>query len=177
METLPLAYGLIAVGLLLMAAELFLPTHGILFGLGLGATLIGVVLTFRSGLPTGVITLLVVVIAVPVFGGVLVRLWPKTPMGKRLFLPAPDDDDAVAQLPVNLELERLRGRYGKSLSPLRPCGIVEFDGKRMDTMTDGGMIEPNQWVRCVDIKGGHIIVRQVEAPPDLGKMDTELFGR
>ena len=42
-------------------------------------------------------------------------------------------------------------------------------------MTDGEMIQPNQWVRCVDIKGGRVMVRAVAAPPDLGSMDTALF--
>ena len=28
----------------------------------------------------------------------------------------------MANMPVNLELEQLRGRYGKTLSPLRPSG-------------------------------------------------------
>jgi membrane-bound ClpP family serine protease len=177
MSTLTIAYALIAIGLVLMAAELFLPTHGVLLALGVGAAIIGVALTFNYGLSTGVITLLVLLVIVPLFGGALVNLWPKTPMGKRLFLTGPANDDAVANMPVNLELERLRGRYGKTLSALRPCGLVDFDGQRIDTMTDGQMIEPNQWVRCVDIKGGHVIVRPVDAPPDLGTMDTELFGR
>jgi membrane-bound ClpP family serine protease len=141
MDTLTLAYGLIAVGLVLMAGELLIPTHGMLFALGFGAEIIGVALTFRYGLSTGVVTLLVVVVVVPLVGGVLLRLWPKTPLGKRLFLPGPDDDETVANMPVNLELERLRGRYGRALSALRPCGLVDFDGKRVDTMTSGEMIE------------------------------------
>jgi len=58
MDTLTLAYGLIAVGLVLMAAELFLPTHGILFGLGLAAALIGVILSFGVSFSTGVTTLI-----------------------------------------------------------------------------------------------------------------------
>jgi membrane-bound ClpP family serine protease len=177
MDTLSLAYVLIAVGLVLMGAELFLPTHGVLLALGVGAAIVGVALAFSYGLSTGIMTLLILVVLVPVLGTVLLRIWPKTPMGKRLFLPGPEEDESIANMPVNLELERLRGRYGKTLSALRPCGLVEFDGKRIDTMTDGQLIEPNHWVRCVDIRSGQVIVRQVEAPPDLGNMDTELFGR
>jgi membrane-bound serine protease (ClpP class) len=175
MDTLTLAFGLIAVGLLLMAAELMLPTHGILFGLGLAAVLVGVILSFGAGFSTGVTTLTVMVVVVPILMSVLFYLWPKTPLGKHLFLRGPDDDDAVANMPATLELERLRGRFGRAVSALRPCGVVEFDGKRVDTMTDGEMIEPNHWVRCVDIKGGRVIVRRVAAPPDLGTMDTAIF--
>jgi len=176
MDTLTVAYGLIAVGLVLMAAELFLPTHGILFGLGLAAALIGVILSFGVGFSTGVTTLTIAVIVVPLFVMALLNLWPKTPMGKRLVLRGPEEDEAVANMPVSLELERLRGRFGRTLSPLRPCGLVEFDGKRVDTMTEGEMIDAHQWVRCVDIKGGRVIVRSVDKPPDLGDMDTALLG-
>jgi membrane-bound serine protease (ClpP class) len=175
MDTLTLALGLIAVGLLLMASELLLPTHGVLFGLGLACELIGVILSFGAGFSTGVTTLTIMVGVVPLLTGLMLYLWPKTPLGKRMILRRPDDDDAVANMPATLELERLRGRFGRAVSPLRPCGLVEFDGKRIDTMTDGEMIQPNQWVRCVDIKGGRVMVRAVAAPPDLGTMDTALF--
>jgi membrane-bound ClpP family serine protease len=175
MDTLTLAYALIAIGLLLMAAELMLPTHGVLFGLGLGCELVGVILSFGAGFSTGVATLTVMVVVVPLMMGLLLYVWPRTPLGRRMILRRPDDDAAVANMPATLELERLRGRYGQTVSPLRPCGLVEFDGKRIDTMTDGEMIEPKRWVRCVDIKGGRVIVRAVAAPPDLGAMDTTLF--
>jgi membrane-bound ClpP family serine protease len=164
------------VGLVFMVAELFLPTHGILFALGVGAEIVGVALTFHDGLSTGVSTMLVLLVVIPALGGAMLRIWPKTPMGKRLFLQGPPDDETIANMPVNLELERLRGHYGRTLSALRPCGIVDFDGKRVDTMTDGELIEPNHWVRCVDVKGGRVIVRQVPAPPELGDADTALFG-
>ena len=176
MDTLTLACGLIAVGLVLMAAELLLPTHGMLLALGVGAEVIGVALMFRYGLSTGVTTLVVVLIVVPLVGGAMLRIWPKTPLGKSLFLHGPEDDDAVANMPVNLELERLRGRYGRTLSALRPCGLVDFDGKRVDTITNGEMIEQSRWVRCIDIKDGRVIVREVPPPPDLAAADTALFG-
>ncbi len=177
MTTLMLAYALIAAGLVLMAAELFLPTHGVLFGLGLAGEVIGVILAFGAGFSTGVTTLAVVVVVVPLAGAVALYLWPRTPMGRRLVLHAPDDDAAVANMPAMLELERLRGRFGKAVSALRPCGVVEFDGRRIDTMTEGEMIEPERWVRCVDVRGGRVIVRQVESPPDLGAMDVGLLGK
>ena len=72
-------------------------------------------------------------------------------------------------------LEQLRGRYGRTVSSLRPAGITEFDGRRIDTMSDGTMIEPGQWVRCIDVRAGKVVVRQVDRPPDLADMEpTEL---
>src|SRR5438552_1463994 len=102
-DYLPLAWSLIAIGLVLMAGELLLPTHGMLLGLGVGAAIIGIGLTFRyGGISTGVITLVVLVVVVPILGAGLIRIWPQTPMGKHLILPSPDDDESVANMPVHL---------------------------------------------------------------------------
>ena len=37
------------------------------------------------------------------------------------------------------------------------------------------MIDPGVWVRCIDVKAGRVIVRQVERPPDLADMDPDIL--
>jgi membrane-bound ClpP family serine protease len=170
---LTLAYTLIAVGFLLLAAELFIPTSGTLFVFALAAIAGGVVMAFMYDTSTGLVTLIVVVIAMPVAGSVLLHYWPKTPMGKRLFLSTPLDDEKAALMPVHLELESLRGRFGKAVGSLRPSGIADFDGWRVDVITEGLMVDSGQWVRCMDVKAGRVIVRPVEKPnlEDLENVD------
>jgi membrane-bound serine protease (ClpP class) len=175
MDNLILAYGLIALGLVLLAAELFVPTGGILFVLAVGALVVGVAMTFAEStggsMARGVVTLIAIVVIIPIVGPILIHYWPKTPVGRRFFLNRPDEDDTLANMPVNLELEQLRGRYGRTVSWLRPAGVALFDGRRIDIMSEGGMIEPGAWVRCIDVKAGKVIVRQVERPPDLADME------
>jgi hypothetical protein len=113
-------------------------------------------------------------VAVPVLGSVLLHYWPRTPIGRRFFLTGPDEDATVASLPANQELEQLKGRFGRALSALRPAGVVDFDGRRIDTITEGMMVEPGQWVRCIDVRAGKVIVRPVERP-DLGDLETAVF--
>ena len=78
----------------------------------------------------------------------------------------------LASLPVNQEWELLRGRHGKAISELRPSGAAEFDGKRIDVLSEGPLIEAGTWVRCIDVKTGRVIVRAVDAP-NLDKMDFD----
>lgn len=170
-NTLLLAYGLIVLGFLLMGAELVLLAHGISLVLGVAAIIVGIAMIFANSSAHGVATLSTVLGLMVILGPLAIYIWPKTPVGKRLLLKAADEDDTVANLPVNLELEQLRGRYGKTLSALRPSGVTEFDGRRIDTMSEGTMIDPGVWVRCIDVKAGRVIVRQVERPPDLGDLD------
>lgn len=171
MDELVLAYGLICLGLLLMAAEVVLPTGGILFVLGIGGLVFGLAMIFYKDVPQGLVTTIAVFVLIPIVGPLLVHYWPKTSLGKKFFLEGPDEDATVASMPVHLELEQLRGRYGKTVAPLRPAGITEFDGRRVDTMSEGGMIAAGQWVRCIEVKAGKVIVRQVDRPPDLADMN------
>ncbi len=173
MEYLFLAYALIVIGLLLMAAELFLPTAGFSFVLGVGGVIAGVAIAFNSSPTQGVVTLVVVVVLIPVLSPILMHYWPRTALGKKFLLPGPEDDATVAQMPVNLELEQLRSRYGKTLSPLRPSGVADFDGRRVDVLSEGALIDAGQWVKVIDVKAGRIVVRHVDRPPDLGEMDTK----
>jgi membrane-bound serine protease (ClpP class) len=162
-SSLILAYVLIAVGFLLLVGELFC-TSGTLLVLALTSLAAGVGLAFYHGSTTGLFTLLAVLITLPVFGGLMLRYWPKTRWGRRMLLSAPDEDATVAAMPVNLELERLRGRFGRATSDLRPSGVCDFDGWRVDTITEGMMVEAGQWVRCVDVRAGKVVVRPSEKP-------------
>jgi len=176
MGSLTLAYVLIGVGLLLLLAELFIPSSGVLLVLALCSLIFGVTMTFlySENPATGVITLICVVIALPLIGGLMLHYWPKTRVGKQFFLLSPDEDATIASMPVHMELEALRGRFGRAISSLRPAGVVEFDGRRIDCITEGMMVEPGQWVRCIDVKAGKVVVRAAEKP-DLGDLETAFF--
>jgi len=173
METL--GYLLLAVGLILMAAELLLPTGGVLFVLGIAGLIVGVAMTFAYDPTQGLVVLIALFVGVPIVVPLLLYWWPRSPLGRALVLRKPDDDMAVANMPVNLELEALRGRFGKTLSPLRPAGATSFDGERVDTLSEGPLIDAGRWVRCVDVRAGRVVVREVEGPPDLNAIDPESF--
>jgi membrane-bound serine protease (ClpP class) len=145
-QSLTFAYVLIIAGLLLLAAELFLPTGGVLLVLSLAAIVLGVSMTFlySDDPTTGILTLAGVFIAIPIIASVLMHYWPRTRIGRRFFLSGPEADATLATMPVNLELEQLRGRFGRAESALRPSGIVDFDGQRIDTITEGMMVDPGQ---------------------------------
>jgi len=173
MEPLTIAYLLIALGLVLLAAEVFVPSGGLLFVASSAAIVAGVVMAFLYGdTSTAFLTLVGVFLVVPALATGLLYLWPRTPMGRRFILP--DQDATLAQMPVNLELEQLRGRFGQAQSDLRPAGVAAFDGKRIDVMTEGMMVPAGAWVRCVDVKAGKVVVRQVDKPR-LGDLESADF--
>jgi membrane-bound serine protease (ClpP class) len=155
---------------------LFIPSGGILFVLAVCGIVGGVTMTFYHADSTlGWLTLLGVFVLVPVIAGLAFHYWPKTPMGKRFFLKSPDEDATVASMPVNLELEELRGQFGKTVSALRPAGVAEFRGRRVDVLTEGIMVDPGQWIQVIDVKAGRVVVRPVDKP-DLRDLESADFG-
>ena len=170
-----IGYGLVVLGLLLLASEMLLPTMGVLFVLALVALIAGIAMVFKADSTQGMVTVLAVLVIIPVAGPILLRYLPRTALGRKYFLLAADEDDTLANMPVNLELEQLRGRYGKTVSALRPAGTTEFDGRRVDTLSEGDMIEPGKWVKCMDVRAGKVVVRQVDKPPEMGSFEDDDF--
>jgi membrane-bound serine protease (ClpP class) len=169
---LTLAFALIVLGFVLLAAELLFPS-GVLAVIALIAILVGVAWTFSVDTTIGAITLGVVIVILPLLGILLMRIWPKTWLGRRLFL-TPAEEATVAQTSGNQQLEQLVGQYGRTLCELRPSGAASFDGRRVDVITEGMLVDAGQWVRCIDVRAGRVVVRPAEKP-DLGKLEATDF--
>ena len=60
------------------------------------------------------------------------------------------------------DLERWVGRAGRAVSPLRPAGVIEVDGERLDASTEGEFLEPGTPVRVVRAEGLRIVVRALK---------------
>ncbi len=165
---------LIGVGLCCSVGELFLPS-GFFLVTSMGCIALGVGLTFAAGSTTGMLALLGVLVAVPMMALLLFKVWPKTPLGRHFLLTKPRADATLAAVPLNQELDKLRGRIGKTLAPLRPAGVADFDGRRVDVITEGMMVDGGQWVRCIDVRAGKVVVRPVEKPDALDDIADDLF--
>src|SRR5262245_1027458 len=174
MDPLFLAYLLIAVGVILVIAELFVPSGFILVVIGACCALVGVGLLFVHGsIETALMALLSLCVGGPLLGCLIFYLWPYSPMGRRLIKTA-EQDVTVATMSGNAELEALRGKTGRTVSPLRPSGVAVFDGRRIDVITEGLMVEPGQWVKCVEVRANKVIVRPAE-PPSLETFENASF--
>ncbi len=157
---IPLIWPLIAlvVGLALVVAEVFLPTGG-LVGLGAaGALAFALAWAYGESPGLGHRFLVAEGVLVPSAFGVALHLMPRTRLGRRAFLrpPGPDELGVSHDRP---DLGGLVGHRGRALTPLRPSGMVEFAGRRLDGASDGGMIDPGSPVVAVAVRSGRLIVR------------------
>ena len=174
MEILSLAWLLIGIAVLLLGMELVLPTGGVLFLLSTAAMLAGVGIMFYAGESTlGLITLLATFLLIPVAAWVTFYVWPKTLFGRHLAAPVAQEM-TVDLMPGNASLHDLDGKIGKTISTLRPSGTVDFAGRRIDAMSEGMSIDSGKSVRCIGVKAGRVIVRQIE-PLSPGSFETTDF--
>jgi membrane-bound serine protease (ClpP class) len=171
-DYLAIALVLIAIGVVLLLAEILLPTGGFLvvgallfFALGVGTIL------YYGDTTEAVVALGGLAVGLPAAGFVAIHAWRRLSIGSAL--DAGPTEGGLAGGSQLTELGALKGRVGKTVSPMRPSGTVEFDGRRLDAMTEGMMIDAGVWVRCVDVKAGNVIVRKMDAPGDIHDINLD----
>ena len=148
-----LAILLFGIGVALLIGELLLPTHGLLGILGGGGVVAAIVVCYMIDFWLGTGVFIASVIATPFAGAAAVKLWPKTPVGRRVVLPPVFD--AVPEPTVRV------GQPGVTVSELRPMGVCEFESGRIEAISEHGMIEPGRAVKVVALSGTRPTVRAV----------------
>jgi membrane-bound serine protease (ClpP class) len=154
-------------GIVLLTLEvLVFPGFGIAGVLGIVALLAGLTL---SMLGTGsspefmmlaAVRVLVALLMALLASLVLLRFLPRLPLGRQLILRAElDAGHGYASAPET-DLHWL-GRTGRAWSALRPAGIAEIDGQRVDVVSDGELIEAGQFIEVTRVDGNRIVVRRV----------------
>ena len=74
------------------------------------------------------------------------------------------NDVAVsARAAENNDLNYFIGREGVTHTALRPAGIGEFDGVKLNVVSDGEFIAQGMPLRVLSVSGNRIVVRQIES--------------
>jgi len=90
----------------------------------------------------------------------LLRFLPRTPFGRWLILDAGLGAGHEYGSAPESDLQWL-GRRGRTSSPLRPAGIADIEGVRVDVVSEGDLIEPGTPVEVTRVDGNRIVVRQI----------------
>jgi membrane-bound ClpP family serine protease len=150
----------VTVGLLLLLSEAFIPSGGLIGLLAIGLIAVGLWMAFSQSLDVGLKFVAALVFLLPAVLMLALYLWPRTPLAKRMFLkpPSPDVDDEIASEHHNLH--HLVGQLGRALTTLRPSGMVDFEGKRIDAISEEGLVKAGSLVEAVQVRAGQVVVRQ-----------------
>jgi membrane-bound ClpP family serine protease len=61
------------------------------------------------------------------------------------------------------DLSYFVGKVGKTHTALRPAGIAEFDGVKLNVVSDGDFVNTQKSVRIERVEGNRIVVRECDA--------------
>jgi membrane-bound serine protease (ClpP class) len=89
----------------------------------------------------------------------LARVLPMLAVGRRLVLETGMEADRGYVSPPE-EDRRWLGQTGSAISPLRPAGIAEIAGERVDVVSDGDFIDAGSAIRVTRVDGNRIVVRR-----------------
>ncbi len=151
-------------GVMLLIAELFIPSGGLLTVASVLVLAIAVVITFRYGTAAGVTAAATCTVAVPTAILIVIKNIHRLPMGRYMAPPNPPSRDHPAGQP-DPELEAWIGKRGRALTPLRPIGDCEIDGQRVYCVAESGMIDKEMPVQVCGLNGKDLIVRAVPGEP------------
>jgi len=158
-------------GAILLLVEIFvIPGFGIVGATGIAlmvASILMAMIQHSPGLPwysppmhqvesAAVVFSLAVIISI-VLMIALARILPHTTLFDHLAISAVVEGHV--DLPEDKRAEALVGRSGTAVTDLRPAGIAEFGGKRLDVVAQGDFIEKGSTIVIAEVHGNRIVVR------------------
>ena len=153
--------------LVLLVAEFFVPSGGMVGILSLVALVISVWSAkqawygVRPGAWYAYLACVLVLIPGSVYG--LFRYLQSSEYGENVFLDGPRSEDVTPFDEQTRHLDDLLGAVGTAMSDLMPSGVCRIDGERMDCTSDAGLIVAGVRVTVVGRRGTRTLVRPATA--------------
>ena len=155
MDPVLLIFLLLVAATILIVADLFLPSGGILSVVGVGLLVTACIVCFTINRWLGLAVLFAMTVSSPLIGWGLITAWGRTPLGRRMILQHAD-------APLPREVVGV-GQVGRTLSALRPMGEAVFDtpGGEMTVQarSEFGDLPPQTPVRVTHFRDGVATVR------------------
>ena len=159
---LALAVLFLVLAFVFILAEIFFVSFGVLTVCSISSFVASFYMAYHAGGPwlLGVFIVLALVL-IPTCVGIGLKVMPRTGWGRKLVLPSPKFEE-VTSTGVPADLEQLVGKKGITITRCRPSGVAEIDGRRVDVVGEGMMIDNNCPVEVVDVEGNRVVVRRAQ---------------
>ena len=99
-----------------------------------------------------------------VVGGILLhKVFPNSPLFKRLALEAPQPREANidgTDREATADWSHILGRKGEAVTPIMPSGKARIDGKVYDVITDGEVVNKGDSVEVVQAIANRVVVKK-----------------
>ena len=149
----------LVITLVMFVIELFTPGIGVAGATGLLSLIAVVVMQLGWGNPRVALYIIAIALLLILLGLVwVIRSFQKGRLSKS-FLVNRDHSNGTSVPEVAAAKEELIGKSGIAITTLRPAGIAEIDGRRVDVATSGEFIPKGATVTVIQAQGMHIRVR------------------
>ncbi|WP_027634606.1 NfeD family protein [Clostridium hydrogeniformans] len=148
---------LFLVGIALVILEMFIPGFGIPGILGGIVLLAAIILTANTVTQMIILTIIILAILGIAFTIVLI-LFTK---GKITNVVLEEKLDKERGYIGTEDLDYFIGKEGTTTSVLRPSGTADFQGVRMDVVSEGDFIELNEKIKVIKVQGRRIVVKKL----------------
>lgn len=145
----------------LLIAEVFVPSGGLLSILSLVCIVGGVAIFFRHSIAAGWIGIGIAIVMIPSCVIFAYKIFPKTRFGKRVLLTPPKRKHGDA-IPDIEKIKKLLGAVGTVVTPMRPVGMCDFSGQRVECVAESGYVEKGKQVKVIRVEGTQVTVRVAE---------------
>ena len=161
---LALAVALLVLGLLLFVAEVLIPSLGLLAVLATGSFVASIWFAFKAGWLVGLAFVVVPLVLVPLLVYIGFKyLLPHSFAGPQIILSQVVSEQGESS-GTDRSLKRFLGAEGVTRSYLRPAGVADIAGERVDVVTEGGLVTRGTRVRVIDVEGNRVVVRPLPLP-------------
>jgi len=144
------------IGLMVIIAEIFIPSLGLLTLAALGVFFYSLYLVFTTiSTNVGMVFVGIDVILVPILVVAGMKILAKSPLALKSELSR--KDGVVSQA---LGLEKYMNMTGEAVTDLRPAGTAVINDERLDVVTDGEYIENSTPIVVTGVTGNQIIVEK-----------------
>jgi membrane-bound serine protease (ClpP class) len=156
-----LAVFLFLVCALFVLADVFIPSGGLLGICGLACLIGGIWIFFNHSLMAGWIGIAIAVVMVPSVVIIAYKIFPRTRFGKSVTLEPPhrQPGDAIQDTE---QLKEMLDQTGVVLTTLRPVGMCDINGKRIECVAEGGFVPKDRKVKVIKIEGTQVTVRTLD---------------
>ena len=146
---------------ILLVLEIFIPSLGLLTVMALLCLAVGIALFFQVSTTVGWIGIWMSLILIPVVWIIVYKLFPKTRLGQILVLRK--SQDALPGIPDQDILKSLIGKTGVVVTPCRPVGTCQFDGKKVTCVSESDFLNKNTNVKVINVEGNKVTVRKLDS--------------
>lgn len=152
---------LIALSLVLLAAEAFIPSGGLISLVAAAVAISGTVCLFRVDWKWGLAGIGTVAVLGPMVFLFALQLMPSTKVGRKLMFGEQGEEQPVLNEQAGHEFDSLIGAEGVVLTDLRPVGAIRIGDRRFDALAEFSFIPAGSRIKVVSVEGMTIRVRAV----------------